>query len=334
MVASLAARGYRRGGILTKVTLLRRAPATMIALAVSVFAGTAGCTPASAPPSPTRSPSVTPSSTPADKAAMLKPEAAKQLVDQLLAAAGATNAIMVTVTPGDASVAVLRNGAAQTWAWRNGRIQQVRSDINYVAQREFDPRDFDFHDPAALFRAAEAVSGSARGQSLQIVDYSAGLVSMSVSTNPETRPVFFNPDGTLLPTLDFTSAWGLKRGYDDVVGPRGTTTGMGFGSALGVYLDSPQDAQGGYTRRQRTARTPVIVTNRTDPARLSAFDPARVKPSVVWGVLQQLHTDNAFALGTPWSCVVDDRASTGTPRLHFQVGDKSFVADLQGKVVS
>lgn len=314
------------------MTPLRRAPAT-IALAVSVLAGTTGCIQGPAVPSP-QAPAVTPSPTSSDKVTLAKPGAAKRLVGKLLAAAGSTRAIMVTVTADDASVAVLRNGVAQTWAWRNGRAQQVQSDINYVAQREFDPEDFDFYDLAALFRAAEAVSGSARGQSLQIVDYSAGLVSMSVSTNPETRPVFFAPAGTLLPTLDFTSLWGLQRGYDDVVGPRGTTTGMGFGSALGVYLDSPQDAQGAYTRRQRTARTPVIVTNRTDSGRLPQFDPARVKPAVIWSVLKRLHSDNSFALSAPWSCVVDDRAGTGTPRLHFQVGDKSFVTDLAGKLLS
>lgn len=255
-------------------------------------------------------------------------------MDRLLAAAGSSRVIMVTVTPRDASVAVLRQGAAETWAWRDGRVQQVQSDINYVAQREFNPHDFDFTDLAALFRAAEAVSASSRGQSLQIVDYSAGLVSMSVSTNPETRPVFFTPDGRLLPTLDFTSAWGLQRGYDDVVGPRGTASALGFGSTLGVYLDSPQDAQGAYTRRQRNARTPVLVTARTETNKLPSFDPARANPAVVWGVLTRLSQQNRFTLDSPWTCVVDDRAHTGTPRMYFQVGDTSLVTDLNGTIIA
>lgn len=317
------------------MSLPRRAAAAALVLAVS-----SGCTPPAGPaptvtPTPSTTPTTpTPSATPSEKIDLLQPGAAVALVDRLLAASGSSRVIMVTVTAQDASVAVLRNGAAETWAWRDGRVQQVQSDINYVAQREFNPHDFDFTDLAALFRAAEAVSGSARGQSLQIVDYSAGLVSMSVSTNPETRPVFFNPDGTLLPTLDFSSAWGLERGYDDVVGPRGTTSGLGFGSALGVYLDSPQDAQGAYTRRQRTARTPVLVTARTDATQLRAFDPARVKPAVVWGVLERLQDEGRFTLDTTWTCVADDRATTGTPRLYFQVGDRSFVTDLYGTVLS
>lgn len=317
------------------MSLPRRAAAVAVVLAVS-----AGCTPVTAPAppaSPTPTPPAgtpSPSPTPSEHIDLLEPGAATRLVDRLLAASGATRAIMVTVTADDAAVAVVRDGAAETWAWRDGRVQKVQSDINYVAQREFDPAEFDFTDLPALFRAAESVSGSASDQSLQIVDYSAGLVSMSVSTNPETRPVFFNPDGTLLPTLDFSSEWGLTEGYDDVVGPRGTTIGLGFGSAIGVYLDSPQDAQGSFTRRQRTARTPVIVTTKSDPNRLPAFDPARVKPSVVWGVLDGMRERGAFTLDMTWSCVVDDRAGTGAPRLYFQVGDRSFTTDLLGNVLT
>ena len=308
-----------------------------------VLAVSAGCTPGNAS-RPTLSPSVAPSSSatassatpsapPTEHLDLFAPGAAPQLVSRLLTAAGASRAIMVTVTASDASVAVVRNGVAETWAWRAGRVQQVQSDINYVAQREFDPSDFRFDDLGALFRAAQAVSGSASGQSLQIVDYSAGLVSISVSTNPETRPVFFNADGTLLPTLDFSSAWGLQQGYTDVVGARGTTTGLGFGSAIGVYLDSPQDAQGAFTRRQRSARTPVIVTTKTSTTRLAPFDPARVTPATVWAVLEALRSQDRFTLDMTWSCEVDDRAATGTPRMYFQVGDRSFVTDLSGAVL-
>ncbi|MFP5416216.1 MAG: hypothetical protein ACLGHZ_04970, partial [Actinomycetes bacterium] len=194
----------------------------------------------------------------------------------------------------------------------------------------FDPGDFELGDVGALFRAAESVSGSRQGQTLQIVDYSAGLVSMSVSTNPESRAVFFNPDGTLLPTLDFTSLWGLRQGYAEVVGPRGAASALGFGSSVGVYLDSPREADGSYRRRLRTARTPTIVTPRSDAATLPAFDPARVRPEVVWAVLDGMLTAETFTLDQEWSCVAADREGTGTPRLYFTVGDRSVVTDLDG----
>lgn len=258
------------------------------------------------------------------------PGAAQEMIARLMTASGATRALMVTVTRRDASVSVVTGGAAVTWAWRDGRVQQVQSDINYVAQRTFSPSEFDLGDVGALFRAARAVSGSQEGQSLQIVDYSGGLVTLSVSTNPESRTVFFNRDGTLLPTLDFTSAWGLGQAYEDVVGARGTASAVAFGSALGAYLDSPMDAQGAFQRRQRSARTPVIVTPRTETARRPAFDPSRVRPSVVWGVLEAQRAQGRFALDQAWSCIVDDRAGTGTPRMYFTVADREFTTDLAG----
>lgn len=279
-------------------------------------------------------PGATASATPTEgQLDLTRPGEARSLVDDLMAATGSQRAIMVSVTAREASVTVLRSGQPQTWAWRGGQVQQVPSDITYVAQRTFDPDDFALDDVGALFRAAESVSGSRRDQSLQIVDYSAGLVSMSVSTNPESRPVFFHPDGTLLPTLDFTSLWGLSEGYRDAVGDLRAASGLGFGSALGVHLDTPQGADGAYERRQRTARTPVIVTPRTDTTTLDAFDPRLVDPAVVWGVLVELHDEGEFTLDTVWSCVADERGGTGSPLLHFTVGDRSFTTDLGGTVV-
>lgn len=321
------------------MTLPRRAAA--LALAVAVVG--AGCTPApAAPPSqsptpslmPTAAPTPTASATPSPGALDLtRPGTARALVGELMAAAGSRRALMVTVTSTDASVAVMDAGSPRTWAWRDGRVQEVPTDITWVAQRTFDPDDFALDDVGALFRAAESVSGSRREQALQVVDYSGGLVSMSVSTNPESRPVFFHPDGTLLPTLDFTSEWGLAQGFADAVGSRRVASAIGFGSQIGVYLDTPQRADGGIDRRQRTARTPVLVTPRTEAGELDTFDPGLVDPAVVWRVLEERQEDGEFTLDTPWTCVVDDREATGTPRMHFTIADQTFTTTLTGAAV-
>lgn len=311
------------------MTPCRRATAGLAAAAVAL----SGCSvvPPASSPQPTASAPATATADPAVD--LTQPGVAHALVTELLATAGARRAVMVTVAERDASVAVVKNGQAQTWAYRQGRIQQVESDINYVAQATFDPDEFDLSDVGALFRAARAVSGSDARPELQVVDYSGGSVAMTVSTNPESRTVFFHPDGTLLPTLDFTSAWGLEAGHADAVGPRGVAQAVGFGSALGVYLDTPATTAGTVVRRQRTARTPVIVTSRTEQSTLRAFDSGLVRPAVVWAVLERLHEDGSFTLDQAWSCVADDRAGTGTPRLYFTVGARSFVTDLLGNVM-
>lgn len=318
------------------MTLPRRAAALAVVAVVGAGCSLPGATSPTPQPAPPSAGTPTPTASPTAEAALLdltQPGAARALVDDLIAASGAVRVVMVTVTSTDASVAVLEAGQIQTWAWREGRIQQVPSDITYVAQRIFDPDQFAFDDVGALFRVAESVSGSRRGQSLQIVEYSGGLVSMSVATNPESRPVFFHPDGTLLPTLDFTSAWGLEQGYADAVGERSVATALGFGSQVGVYLDTPQRPDGGIDRRQRTARTPVLVSPRTEAGELNTFDPGLVHPAVVWGVLERLQDVGEFSLDTPWTCIVDDRETRGTPSMHFIVGDRSFVTDLSGSLV-
>lgn len=325
-----------RGGSLARVRTPLRAVAVALVVAVGSACSPVGSSsppqagptePTALSPSPSISPSVSPDANTLDLTA---PGAAEDLVGRLMKAAGAEQVLMVTVTATDASIVVVRNGAPEAWAWRDGRIRQVPSDVTDVAQQMFSPSTFSFHDLGAMFRLAESVSGSRQGQSLQIVDYSAGLVSMSVSTNPESRAVFFAPDGSLSPTLDFTSEWGLTVGYADVVGPRGAASAMGFGSAIGVYLDSPPDAGGTFQRRQRMARTPVIVTPRTASDTVRSFDPAQVKPAVVWSVLQQQRTTGTFTLDTPWTCLVEDRAGTGVPRMYFTVGEDSFVTTPAG----
>lgn len=312
-----------------------RTPLHAIAVALVVAVGTA-CSPLGSPSPPVvgptaDEPSPSPTATPdANTLDLTEPGAAEDLVGRLMEAAGAERVLMVTVTATDASIVVVRQGSPEAWAWRDGRIRQVPSDVTYVAQQMFSPAEFSFHDLGALFRLAEAVSGSGQDQSLQIVDYSAGLVSMSVSTNPESRAVFFEPDGALLPTLDFTSEWGLAEGYADVVGPRREASAMGFGSATGVYLDSRPDAGGTFQRRQRMARTPVIVTPRTASDTSRSFDPARVQPAVVWSVLQRQRAAGTFTLDRAWTCVVDDRDGTGAPLMRFTVGEESFVTTLAG----
>lgn len=67
--------------------------------------------------------------------------------------------------------------------------------------------------------------------------------------------------------------------------------------------------------------------------RLAPFDPARVTPATVWAVLEALRSQDRFTLDMTWSCEVHDCAATGTPRMYFQVGDRSFVTDLSGTVL-
>lgn len=290
-------------------------------------------TPATPTPSNPASAAPTASATPSAAPDLRVPGAARAALARLTAAAGTDAVLMVSVTRTDAAVTVLRQGVAETWALRGGAPRRVESDTTYVSQATFDLDAFDVDDLGALFRTAAAVSGSAEQQELQIVDYSAGLVMMTVSTNPESRTVFFRPDGTLLPTLDFESAWGLAQGYADAVGPRGAVYAVGFGSAAGVYADVPGPGTNTIIRRQRTARVPVVVSTRTDANPPPLFDPTSVDPAVVWQVMEAERNLGRWTPGQEWSCVVEVPERGAKPRLRFQVGGDRFATDLAGQRV-
>lgn len=295
---------------------------------------TACSQPVSEPPKP--SPSVsshepTPEPSPTLDVDLSEPGEAEDAIDELLRAAGSTDVLMVSVKRRDATVSVLIDGRAETWSFRRGTPQQVETDLAYVNQSTFDVDEWNLSDLGSLFRAAAAVSGSASGQELQIVDASGGLIRMSVSTNPESRTVFFNPDGTLVPTLDLTSEWGLSRAYKEVVGSETTATEVGF-SDTAVYMERLANSDETTVRLTRTAWVPVASGVRSGQTGISEFALPKNLPRTVWAVVAERHSAGDFKLDEPWECTVS-KGSDGV-RLKFVFGSESFTTDEDGQAVT
>lgn len=255
------------------------------------------------------------------------------MVATLLRAADSTEAILVAVSQREVRVAIERDGVAETWAYRGGTVQTVESDIEYVDQSTFNPDRYPLDDVGALFRAARAVSGSDTQQELHIVDYSGGIIATTVTTTPESRAVFFNPDGELIPTLDLTTESGLTTATLEAVGARTTAHQLVMSSRDGVYLDVANASTGIVTRYRRAPRTPLIITTRQEGSSLDAFDPRTIDPAVVWRMIESAHEAGDYTFDQAWTCVADDREETGKPRLYCQVGQESFVATLNGTLI-
>ena len=305
-------------------------------LAASLTAALAACTPPATPPtSPTPTASASPSrgATPVAVVDLTVPGAAARLVDRIVAAAGSRRVIMVQITPTDAAVSVVKDGAAQTWALRDGTIKQVQSDLTYVSQATFTPSEFNLTDVGALFRAAAAVSGSTDSQALQIVDFSGGQVWMTVSTNPESRTVFFRKDGTLLPTLDFSTAAGIEQGLNDVVGGRELVSELSVGSSAGAWIDFPGTEKGTTVRRQRIARVPTTESVRNDAASAPLFNPQAIQAGVLYAVLQRRGTTGSYRVGDDWSVSVTERGD-GRIRMRWSVAGQQFTTNTAGVEVS
>ncbi len=278
-------------------------------------------------PAPTPTPSARPTVVSVDLTA---PGQARAMVRRLIAKAGTPRLIQVEITKDWASITVVKDDRAETWAWRDDTIKQVDTDVAYVQQTVFSIDDFNIDDVGALFRSAAGISGSESSQQLQIVDSSSGDVFMSVSTNPESRTVFFYPNASLLPTLDFNTAGGINQGLADVTASRATAVAIGVQSTVGAWLDYAGSTTS-TVRRLRTATVPVTINERSQRPDLPLFSAARVNAAAIWRVLEAARQRGEFDATTRWQVTVDAR--NGVPRMYFTIGTESLVTDLDGREV-
>lgn len=277
-------------------------------------------------------PSATPSATPTPPD-FTQPGVASAMVTRLLAKTGSEYALMVEISANAVAVSTLdADQQPVTWAWRDGEIREVTSDLAYVDQATFVVSNFNISDVGALFRAAEGQSGSAESQSLTIVDYSAGEVMMSVSTVPESRTVFFHPDGSLLPSLDFDTRGGIAAGITDAVGARATVSSLTVDSEQGVWVEFP-GGTGTTVRRTRTSKVPVTTNTTARQLDLPPFLATRVDPDAIWQVVESTRGTTEVPEDSGWSVVVDARDGLVEPRMHFTIGGQVLVTELDGTPV-
>jgi hypothetical protein len=258
------------------------------------------------------------------------------MVSQLMAKAGGTKALMVAVSANTVQVTVPGTAAPVSWAYRDGTIAKVASDLQDVGQAQFAVSDFNLSDVGALFRAAAGQSGSSQDQSLTIVGTETsptGDVQMSVSTVPESRTVFFSPSGALLEVLDFDTPGGVKRGISDAIGGRGLIYSLTVISDQGAWSEFP-GSNNTTLRRTRSAKVPAITTVRSAASSPPMFSSSRVDAAAIWRVVERVRGSGDAGAGSAWSVTVDDRDQTQGPRLYFTFGFKQVVADLSGTIIS
>lgn len=261
-----------------------------------------------------------------------QPGVAQAMVTQLMGSAGSTKALMVKITKSSVEVSVLKKDQVITWANRDGQSTKVASDLAYVDQATFDVKSFNFANVGALFHAAAGQSGSDANQSLTIVDYSGGRVMMSVSTQPESRTVFFNPNGSLMEVLDFNTAGGIRRGIIEAIGSRATLTSVAIVPDQAIWAEYP-GKRDTTVRRARAAKLPVVTSVRSGD-NLPSFSASLVNPSAIWRVLEKARGTSGIDHNSPWSVAIDDRAKRGQPRMYFTFGFTVIVTDMSGNTVS
>lgn len=312
------------------------------AAALTVALSSTGC--ASSVP-----PQTHPSSTPASASSLAldytQPGAAQAVLTRLASVAGTDSDVLrVSITKGTAELSVLKavtdkdghttKVAATYNTGSDGTITQADdSDLQYVGQSTFALSDFNLADVGALFAHAEQIAGSAASQQLQIVDYNNQQVLMTVTTNPESRTVFFQRDGTPVKQLDFTTAEGLREGLKDAVGAHSRVLAVGTLLGAGLYVDTegPNDTT---NRTLRTPTFPAWTAARNEKPRYADFDPSAINPDVVARVIDNLPTLTGNPAEAGVSVTIDMRDERRTPTMTFTLGNKTVVTDMDGNDIT
>lgn len=293
----------------------------VIGLLCSLLISGCGTTPEASPATPASSPSV---------ADFRQPGVAADMVNQLLTKAESDRLLSVEISATTVEVTVLdEEDATHAWAYRQGELAEVPTDQQYVDQATFDIASFNLTDIGALFRAAAGQSGSAESQTLTIVDYSGGNVTMSISTVPESRTVFFTPDGSLLPILSFDTPGGISSALEEVLADHQSAYSVTVDSESGVWAEYPGETDT-LIRLTRTAKVPVTTNVTARSVDLPQFPVEQVDPEAIWEVIDRLHSNGDLDATGAWSVVIDDREEVGHPRMYFRAGSNVIVTDLAG----
>ncbi len=265
-----------------------------------------------------------------------QPGVAKAMVDELMAKADSHKALMVEINQSLVQVTVPGDPQPASWAYREGQVAKVASDMQDVGQARFSVSEFNISDVGALFRAAAGQSGSSQNQSLTIVGTEStvtGDVQMSVATVPESRTVFFTASGALTEILDFNTPGGLKRGIADAIGGRGLIYSLTVISDQSAWSEFP-GTNSTTLRRSRSAKIPAITTVRSAAANPPLFSSSTVDAAAIWRVVQRVRSSGDASAGSAWSVTVDARDQALRPQLHFTFGFTQVVADLSGNILS
>lgn len=302
----------------------RRLIATVAVLALGV-AGCSGTTPS---PAPTASTSTSASATPSGR--LLAPGEARKAVDALVAASDGLPVVKVDVDASSATLSALKGTKVMTWEWGAGTVTQVESDVADIKQATFDPARYRFDDLSGIFATAAKISGSASNQELQIVEYDHGQVAMTVTTRPESEPVFFRPDGTPINQLDYPRTAAFTEALADVSADGHRVLAIGWSAGDGFWADQPHPGDDAIVDRiTRQAKVPAWTASRKADATGPTFVAADVDPAVLSRLITQLPT-RVGQPGATVSFTIERVSRMATPVVRFDVGGQQVVTTLGG----
>lgn len=298
------------------------------ALVCVALASLAACQSSTAP-APSSSPTTSASASPSAAADLTRPKAARKAVDALVKAAGGLPVIKVDITRSTATLSALKDGKVVAWAWKGGAVAPAESDIQYIQQATFDPSRYDIDDLGSIFAAAGRISGSTSNQELQIIEYDQGRVLMTVTTRPESMPVFFRADGTAINQLAFPSTAAFTEAIKDTATPGKRALAMGWDAQGGFWTDTASSTDGVIQRVTRQAKVPSWSAERKGTSSGPAFPASAVDPAVLSHLVRTLPTTTGQQ-GASVSFQIQRIDQMALPVITFTVGAQKVVTTLGG----
>lgn len=298
-----------------------------------LLATASGCTDPTSRPEPGTSPtspsaSASPSVNP--EWDLSRPGNARKAVAQLAAAAGTAKVIKVDVSQASASLSAVGEGdRVVAWTWEKGAVVPSESDIEFVGQTAFDPTTYELANLDEMFATAAEISGSSSNQQLQIVEYTKGQVLMTVTTRPESMPVFFRKNGSAIHQLDFDTAVGFAEAIGDVTMDTPRVLAIGWSRTGGLWADVASAEKGVAQRTTRQAKVPAWTANRKATPTGVTFPVTALEPTTLARLVRELPQRQGDP-GADVSFIIQRSTVSALPVITWKVGGATVVTTLSG----
>lgn len=252
---------------------------------------------------------------------------ADRVVERLHDAAGNLPVLRINLTADQARLtALLPDESVVSYQWLDDEITRVDSDIEYLGQTTFDPADYPLGSAERMFDIAD-LKGVRGDLLLQVVEYRAGQVTITITSRPETETVFFRADGTAVGELGVTSVADITAGLGEILGDATEAYAVGFDPTRGYWADLPDVEPGVVLSRMRVGGVPTFETRRSESPTSEIFDPSTIRPAALAKAIAHTQADPS----QPCAVAIDMSLGRSAPVVRVDCEGDVGYADLDGR---
>lgn len=170
-----------------------------------------------------------------------------------------------------------------SYRWYDGVVDSTITDFAFLGQKTFRPADFPLTQLPLMLDIADMLGVKGRVV-YQVQQFRDLEVVQSVSSQPETKTVFFNEDATAVEQLGTTDPTDVERGLSTVIGTATHLLEVGFSAQRGYWAVYDRGRE--TVLRQRMGGLPAYIVPTQRPAG-RAFLASQIDVQVITGLLPE-----------------------------------------------